>query len=218
MERVVYKTVFENQHFIIVDKSAMVLSVPARTGDADPRPCLGTILERDLNCQIFPVHRLDFEVSGLIMYAKTGESHRAANKWFENKIIDKTYVALTCANNTPSVRFQETFNWECLLLRGKKRAYESPVGKKSHTSGSLLGRDSNGNYRWHLNPITGRSHQLRFELFRHGCPIMGDELYGSQEKFLKEGIALRSFQINFDRIPEREKFGLDSKIQVLEIF
>jgi tRNA pseudouridine32 synthase/23S rRNA pseudouridine746 synthase len=206
---VTYKTVFENSHFIIVDKASMVLSVPARTGLADPRPCLGHILEQDLNCKIYPVHRLDFEVSGLIMYAKTPDAHRAGNSWFENKLISKTYIALTSSDINPSEKVGVPFEWKCSLLRGKKRAYESPAGKKSITHGMLVEKNC-----WHLNPVTGRSHQLRYELFRHGFPIIGDELYGSSLKFERGGIALRAFEINFQNITEREKFGLPEKINI----
>jgi tRNA pseudouridine32 synthase/23S rRNA pseudouridine746 synthase len=211
-----YKTIFENSHFIIVDKAAMVLSVPSRLGEKDERPCLGHILEADLKCQIFPVHRLDFEVQGLIMYAKTKEAHRSGNAWFENKMIEKTYVALTSKENKPVEKMNEKFQWQCSLLRGKKRAYESPQGKKSITTGILIEQLSRGNYRWHLNPITGRSHQLRFELFRHGHPIIGDELYGSSEKFSESGIALRAFEINLEKISDRQKFELPEKIKISE--
>jgi tRNA pseudouridine32 synthase/23S rRNA pseudouridine746 synthase len=211
-----YKTVFENMHFIVVDKAAMVLSVPARLGDKDPRPCLGHILEHDLKCQIYPVHRLDYEVQGLIMFAKTKEAHRAGNSWFENKVIKKTYVAKTSIQNAPTEKINIPFEWTCILLRGKKRSYESPQGKSSITQGVLKEQCADGTYRWHLNPITGRSHQLRYELYRHGCPIIGDELYGSQEKFSSDGIALRAFEINFEKISERSKFDLPEKISILE--
>ena len=194
----------------------MVLSVPSRLGASDARPCLGHILEQDLKCQIYPVHRLDYEVQGLIMFAKTTDAHRASNAWFENKVIAKTYVALTSAQDAPTEKLGVPFEWKCSLLRGKKRAYESPQGKLSVTQGILREKCADGNYRWHLNPITGRSHQLRFELYRHGCPIVGDELYGSQQRFSNAGIALRAFEINFEKILERNKFDLPEKIKILE--
>ena len=216
MAKVVYKTVFENEHFIIVDKPSLVLSVPSRLGTKDPRPCLGLIIEADLKSPIFPCHRLDFEVSGLIIYAKNPIAHQAANKWFESKTIEKTYVALTSKDNGPLEIINNPFSWECLLLKGKKRSYISPHGKNAITRGHLVGKEVDGSYRWHLNPITGRSHQLRFELFRHGHPIIGDELYGSKEKFMKGGIALRAFSINFEKIDERLKFGLAEKFLIAE--
>ena len=64
----VLKIVFENPRFLVVDKPSGWLSVPGRQGEADPRPCLS----RELRArgQVFPVHRLDEEVSGLILFAR----------------------------------------------------------------------------------------------------------------------------------------------------
>lgn len=201
-----YQTIFRNDHFIIVDKAPNVLSVPARLGDADPRPCLGRILEIDLGQTIYPVHRLDYEVQGLIMYALTPASQKAGNAWFEKKEIQKIYSAIT--RSSKQFREGEQFEWKCRLLRGKKRAYESPHGKDSHTNARLIRVDDLGYSHWEMEPVTGRAHQLRYELFRHNETIIGDELYGSTEKFKEEGIALRSFKIDFSKIKNREIFSL----------
>ncbi len=205
-----YKIVFENNHFIVVDKSPNVLSVPSRQGFKDNRPCLGILLEVDLNKKIFPVHRLDYEVQGLILFAFTPEAHKAGNAWFEKKSIIKTYSALTQSLKTGPTEFncEEELVWKCKLLRGKKRAYEADHGKESLTKARLIRFDNDGIFHWELEPITGRSHQLRYELFRHHHPILGDSLYGSSGVFQQEGIALRAFKIDFSKIEEREKFNL----------
>ena len=206
----IYRKVFENNHFIVVDKSPNVLSVPSRLGVNDDRPCLGTILEMDLNKKIFPVHRLDFEVQGLILFAFTPEAHKAGNAWFEKKTIKKTYSALTQCLETGPTEFKckEELVWKCKLLRGKKRAYEANHGKESLTKARLNHIDEDGVFHWELEPITGRSHQLRYELFRHLHPILGDSLYGSVGVFQQEGIALRAFKIDFSKIEDRLKFNL----------
>jgi tRNA pseudouridine32 synthase/23S rRNA pseudouridine746 synthase len=210
-----YQTVFKNDHFIIVDKRANILSVPSRMGEADPRICLGRLLEEDLVCRIYPVHRLDFEVQGLIMYALTPEAQRAANGWFENKHIQKIYSAIT--KSSGQFKAGETFEWTCKLLRGKKRAYESPAGKDSLTRARLISIDESGNSHWELEPVTGRSHQLRYELFRHDETIIGDQLYGSTEIFKPAGIALRAFKIDFSKIKNREIFFLPENICVKKL-
>ena len=210
-----FTPIFENEHFIIVDKNANVLSVPSRLGGDDPRPCLGKILEDKLNLTIYPVHRLDFEVQGLIMYAKTSEAQKAGNLWFEQKTISKIYSALTSSlkSGPTDIAFNEWITWKCQLLRGKKRAYESPHGKSSITLAKLISATENGIFHWELEPVTGRSHQLRYELFRHQHPIVGDKLYSSPVAFGEEGIALRAFKIDFSKIPNREKFFLPEKIE-----
>lgn len=211
-----YDIVLENEFFVIVDKRPMVLSVPGRMGEDDGRPVLGKILEKDLNITLYPVHRLDFEVQGLIMYAKTPQAHKAGNSWFEKKEVHKTYMALTKALPDARGNFQvgESYSWKCKLLRGKKRAYESPHGKESLTTARLIEVRDNGHFHWELNPITGRSHQLRYELFRHGHPIIGDTLYSSDEVFSPAGIALRAFQIDFSQAPGREEFLLPKILEI----
>lgn len=204
-----YKTVFLNEHFIIVDKAPNVLSVPARTGVEDPRICLGRVLEHDLGKVIYPVHRLDYEVQGLIIYALNSKAQKAGNSWFENKVIHKIYSAISKSSGKFSSG--ETLEWKCKLLRGKKRAYESPHGKDSLTRAKLITIEK-GHSHWELEPVTGRSHQLRYELFRHGEAILGDTLYGSEENFAGEGIALRAYKIDFSGVSNREEFSLPENI------
>jgi tRNA pseudouridine32 synthase / 23S rRNA pseudouridine746 synthase len=209
-----YKVIFENPHFVVVDKKAMVLSVPGRDEKNDTRPVLGRLLEKDFNQVIYPVHRLDFEVSGLIMFARTPEAQKAGNAWFEKKEVTKTYSAITRSiNEPPAFAINEEMSWKCRLLRGKKRAYESPHGKESLTRAKLV-KIKGDFFYWELNPITGRSHQLRYELFRHNHPIVGDELYSSNEKFEGEGIALLAFKIDFTQAPNAKKFSLPETIEI----
>lgn len=204
------KIVFQNEHFVIVDKAPNILSVPSRLGIADPRPCLGRILEIELNKRIFPIHRLDFEVQGLIIYALTVDAQKAGNEWFLNKSILKMYSALT--RSSQSFQVGESYEWKAKLLRGKKRAYESPHGKDSITHALLISTDKEGVSHWELSPVTGRSHQLRYELFRHKEVIIGDSLYGSTDSFHQEGIALRSYKIDFSNVINRDKFSLPENI------
>ncbi len=219
--------IFENQHFVVCDKPSGVLSTPSRFECTDSRGCLGTELQSTLGVQIYPVHRLDFEVSGLVMYAKSAEAHRIANAWFENKQVQKTYRALTTVQDfshipsnveNPRTKIdltkQTSFEWKAKILRGKRRAYESPQGKSSLTIANFLGSNEQGYLQWDLQPVTGRSHQLRFDLSRHGFPIVGDELYGSKVEFGSCSIALRSYRIDFKNTPKAKTLGLPETFEV----
>lgn len=223
--------VFSNEYFVICDKESGVLSTPSRFEADDKRCCLGTELQKSLNKQIFPVHRLDFEVSGLVMYAKTPEAHRTANAWFEHKQVQKTYRALTKTQDyshipanvpNPKVTLElreqgQKFEWKSRILRGKRRAYESPQGKESLTLAEYLGVNSDGYLMWDLQPVTGRSHQLRFDLSRHGFPILGDKLYGSDVDFGVDRIALRSYKIDFSNAPGASKLELPTDVKVASL-
>lgn len=220
--------VFSNEHFVVLDKPAMVLTTPSREGAADERECLGISLQNELKTQIFPVHRLDFEVSGLVMFAKSAKAHSVANGWFEHKSVFKIYQAFTTEQNFDHIpdnvknhrqklspQPQEKYFWKSRLLRGKRRAYEHATGKASETEAIYIGKVAGtGWYRWELHPLTGRPHQLRYELSAHGFSIVGDELYGSKVGFNKPGIALRAVKIDFTQTPGAAEFSLPAAIEV----
>ncbi len=211
-----YKLVFENEHFIIVDKDAMVLTVPSRFTNSDKREVLGTRLQRDFKTKIYPVHRLDFEVSGLVLFAKNNPAQVCANRVFMDRKISKRYHALSLNHKEIELKDFEKVTWECKLLKGKKRAYEKEIGKPSTTIASIVSR--NDLYMlWDLMPVTGRSHQLRYEMYRHHVPIVGDQLYGSTQKY-PQGIALRSYLLDLSLSTELLKMGLPSEIKIDGIF
>jgi len=87
--------IFKNQHFVIVDKPVATLSVPSRLGRQDPRPVAGIILQEFLGIQVYPLHRLDEDTSGLLMFGLSAAASRAGNQWFEGHQILKTYEALS---------------------------------------------------------------------------------------------------------------------------
>jgi tRNA pseudouridine32 synthase / 23S rRNA pseudouridine746 synthase len=198
---------FQNERFVAVDKPPGWLSVPGRTPD-EARPVLGRELERELGMRLWPVHRLDAEVTGVIVFAKDAEAHRAASGWFEERAIEKVYEALS-EGDGPAADTEQV--WRSRLLRGKKRAYESPAGKDCETLARCVGKAETGQgsaWRWRLEPKTGRPHQLRFELARHGHPILGDALYGAKRPWDGGGIALRCVRLGFARCDGAASLGL----------
>lgn len=213
-----FKTAFENENFIAVDKPPLVLTTPARQ-TSDPRPCLGRDLQAALGIQIYPIHRLDFEVSGLVLFAKTSLAHRLAQKWFEKALVEKTYRALSepaSLGASSSASSLDWVEWTSKLVRGKKRTFEADHGKASQTHARLVMTESSVHWLWELRPVTGRPHQLRFEMFKHGHPILRDVLYGARPSAAGErkGIALRSVSLDFRRIEDRERLGLPETISV----
>lgn len=214
------KIIFENENFIALDKPANQLSIPGRFESELDSGSLLTQLSEKYRRHIFVIHRLDREVSGLILYAKNAFAHTAACNWFEGRTVHKQYEALSesTEGNWPEVGAK--FRWESMLLKGKKRAYEKPFGKKSITEAEFLGvMDFEGQKvgRWKLTPKTGRSHQLRFELFKHGFPILGDALYAAKGKF-HDGIALRAISLNFSNCKDAKDYGLINELQVNSAF
>ena len=224
------RIIFQNRHLVAADKPGGVLTVPGRMGAADPRPCLGRQLERELRCRLWPVHRLDLEVSGLVLFARHAEAHRVASVAFESRRVRKRYQALTEGAERDDARPDARFSWESLLVRGKKRSFEAPHGKAALTEARLVerlpavpwvaGAEAPGEtpaeiLRFELEPHTGRAHQLRVHLARAGFPVVGDALYGSRLRFVEApAIALRSVAIELTEQGDRRALDLPESLSV----
>ena len=215
--------VFQNENFIVCDKPAQVLSVPGRDRN-DSRLCLGLALQDKFQKPVFPVHRLDYEVSGLIIYALNAKAHKESQDWFLKKTITKKYVAETSLQNfdhwpeniltdrtevNPIV--DSKFYWTTQIQRGKKRSFESKHGEWAETE-AIVTKIENDKITWNLFPLTGKSHQLRLELSRRGFPIHGDVLYGAKEIISSGGIRLKAIELNLSRV--HNKMGLPTTIQI----
>ncbi|HEY0709432.1 MAG TPA: RNA pseudouridine synthase [Polyangia bacterium] len=209
--------VFESAAVVVADKPAGVLTVPSRIGDADVRACFGRDLEAALGVRLWPVHRLDFEVSGLVLFAKTDAAHRIANAAFESRQVEKRYQALSegaaFARQLPA-----NFAWESLIVRGKRRSFEAPHGKAARTLATareIVESHMGPLLLWDLAPETGRPHQLRVHLARAGFPVAGDRLYGARlDLGLPDTIALRSVALTFTDLETRAALGLPATIEV----
>ena len=217
------KFIFEDENFIFVDKPSEVLTVPPRMKDS--RRVLGLEIQDYLKKQIFPVHRLDFEVSGIVCFAKKEKAHRQAQKWFETQQIRKSYEAITSTQSfshwPPQVENLKTlipidvgnsFTWESKILRGKKRSFMSPNGDLAITEAQVE-RLSEEQIHWLLFPVTGKPHQLRLELSYRGFPIHGDTLYGSKH-VQQRGIALNSFKLDLSAITKEQRLNLPEVIEI----
>lgn len=225
--------VFENEHFFVCDKPALVLSVPDRMGKESERNCLGIELQKKHKAPVYPVHRLDFEVSGLILFAKNSKSHQISQDWFQKRTLKKYYQAQTGLQNFDflkswpetakknmdqqkiEIKPGQSLTWNSKLVRGKKRTFEAEHGEPSTTK-AMIKEVTDQVIHWQLEPITGKPHQLRYELCKHGFPILGDVLYGGQS-IAKNGIALRAVKLDLTGVGSSslDRLGLPEVIQVL---
>lgn len=219
---------FRNEDFLIAFKPAGMLTVPDRDGANTARPVLGLRLQNELGVRLFPVHRLDLPVSGLVLFALNAQAHKIANTWFEEHRVHKTYRAWThpqsfthipahVGNPRQAIILTRgmSLEWHGKIDRNKRRAFESPHGKPSLTLAQYLGHHPvHGHLMWDLQPVTGRPHQLRLDLSRHGFPIIGDALYGSTADFGPERIALQAFLLDFSAIVVTQRLGLPEHVRI----
>lgn len=218
------KILFQSADVIIVHKPAGYLSVPSNMGKSDSRPVVGIELRKTFG-SVYPVHRLDFEVEGILLFAKNPKSQAVLHKLWEKKSVQKTYEALTLSrdfSNWPEKvagadrsDVLEQGDWKSLIVQGKKRSFIADYGAASLTA--FKRREDEHLLHWTLNPVTGRRHQLRLELSRHGFPILGDELYGSRVTGPKDRIALVASGVIFEEtmnldLPKQIHIDWDSKV------
>lgn len=169
-----------DEHLLVVDKPAGMPSVPART-PLDP-PAVAVVLAAD-HGRLEAVHRLDRDTSGLLVLARTVAARAALGRSFADRAVHKTYLAVV--HGEPPVAAGEIH----LPLA------DDPAHPPRKRVDPILGRIATTRWRTRrraghagetggptatveLEPVTGRSHQLRVQLAWLGCPILGDRLYG----------------------------------------
>lgn len=205
------KILFQSADVVIVHKPFGWLSVPSIQGQKDPRPVVGLKL-RETFGSVYPVHRLDFEVQGVLLFALHTKAQSVLHKIWEDRSVKKIYHAQTGLQDfshwpqnvvgklDEDVPVGSSGIWESLIVQGKRRSFVASHGQKSQTEFSVLSENPNTNSRlWRLSPLTGRRHQLRLELSRRGFPILGDELYGSAVKYNLPEIKLAATQLSFEK-------------------
>ena len=167
---------YQDDYLLVVDKPSGLLSVPGR--GADKQDCLIHRVQT-----VFPdaliVHRLDMSTSGLMVLARGKAMERALSIAFQQRRVHKRYQAIVSGQLQPEqgeVKLPLITDWP----NRPKQMVSFELGKPSQTryrvQAYLPDRQAT---RVNLEPITGRSHQLRVHMQALGHPIIGDELYAS---------------------------------------
>ena len=164
---------FENDDIIAVDKPDKLASIPERNRE---KVSLLKILSETLDRKLYTVHRLDKQVSGVILFAKTPEAHRQLNLMFEHRQVHKTYMALVHGE----IAGERGVIDKPLRRFGSGRMGEDCRSGKTVRDRIHGGRALTGYTRVKVNPLTGRKHQIRAHFFSIGHPIVGDTLYGDK--------------------------------------
>lgn len=159
----------------MVNKPAGLLAVPGR--GEDKQDCLSARVQLEYPDALV-VHRLDMATSGLLVFARGVEMQRVLSKMFREREVDKRYVAVVAgALDSPvgEVNLPIVADW----LKRPLRKVDHDLGKPSLTRYTLLAYDAaTHTSRLELEPVTGRTHQLRVHMAAIGHPILGDALYG----------------------------------------
>jgi len=185
-----YRIIYEDDWLIVVDKPSGLLVIPT------PKKEKGTLTdllnreldERGVEANAYPCHRLDRETSGLIIYSKGKSTQKLLMNEFKNREVKKGYIAVARG----AVKRDSDTIKSGIYNRNKNR-HETAITKyrvlrrKGHLS--VL----------EVEPVTGRTNQIRIHLARIGHPIIGERVYAFRKDFKIrfKRVALHASKIEF---------------------
>lgn len=168
-----FSVVFEDEHIVVVDKPAGLLTAPTPEGD---RQNLAALLGAAGRPSIFVVHRIDLMTSGLLVFAKTEAANRALSARFREHDVEREYIAVVAGTVAEDQR----------VVRApvKGRAAISHVSVRERIGGvaTLVA----------VRLETGRTHQIRVHMSLGGHPVLGDNQYGQRVPFEPPRMALHA--------------------------
>jgi tRNA pseudouridine32 synthase/23S rRNA pseudouridine746 synthase len=169
--------IYSDDLLLVVNKPAGLLSVPGR--GADKQDCLFARIRKEFP-DVLVVHRLDMATSGLMVFARGVEMQRCLSQMFREREMIKRYVAVVAGKMEPpigEVNLPIIADWPSRPLH----KIDTELGKPSLTRYHLLAHNVDADTsRVELEPVTGRTHQLRVHMDAIGHTIIGDALYGGR--------------------------------------
>jgi RluA family pseudouridine synthase len=193
-----YFPIFEDEDIIVLNKPAGILTVPDRYVAEKANLYLG--LKEKYGEEIYVVHRLDRDTSGIMVFAKNPEAHRILNTQFQEQKVTKIYKAIL-----EGIVQRDDIDIDIPIAAHPNKvgiSIPSARGKESLTKLKVVERYRNATYV-ECELVTGRHHQLRVHVAAIGHPLLVDESYGNKTEFLVSSI--------------KKKFNLKKRTEELPI-
>lgn len=181
-----------NENFIVINKPT---GIAVQSGTKSFKNIIDVLKDSKYftNSKPYIVHRLDKETSGVLIIAKNREYAQLFTSLFRIRKIHKTYIAITYEKVNNSIK---ALNDDLILYENNKK-----VVQKAISYIKVLKQTESYSYV-ELNPITGRKHQLRKQLYNIGNPIVGDDKYfinrkANKTKHKSKNLMLHAYKIKF---------------------
>ncbi len=182
--------IYEDEQLLLVNKPANLLTLPDRFIADKPN-----LLHQLQECydEIFVVHRIDKETSGILCFAKTAEAHRILSRQFENRAVKKVYLALAEGQLINKEGIIDKALAEHPGQPGKMIIY--PKGKKAISFYRVI-KQFKSFTLVEVEILTGRMHQIRVHFQSIGHPLAVDPLYNKRSELFLSEIKRRNYQTN----------------------
>jgi 23S rRNA pseudouridine1911/1915/1917 synthase len=209
---------YEDNHLIAINKKAGDIVQVDETGDEPLDEMVKKYIAAKYNkpggAFLGVVHRLDRPVSGVILFDKTSKALERMNAVFKNREITKTYFAVV--RKKPAIPEGKLVHW---LIKNPQKNVVTPYNTEVANSQRCeldykLIAEVNGFYLIKVNPLTGRSHQIRVQLSTMGCPIVGDNKYGYPRGSKKGSICLHARKLEFIHPVKKEPVSIFAKLPI----
>ena len=191
------KILFEDEHIIIVNKQAGLLSVATNKMEPDTlhSRVVNYLKSQNEKSWAFIVHRLDRETSGVMIFAKHKRHKEYLQEQFARREVHRTYHALV--EGKPQINRGTIHEWllEDKFLRVKAVKKNHPQAKEAITHYNVEDNDEFASLV-QLTIETGRRHQIRVGLANLGCPVVGDSDHGAEGNPIGR-IALHASSLEF---------------------
>ncbi len=206
---------YEDNHIIAVEKDAGMLVHGDETGDRTLLDQVKGYIKKKYNKpgDVFlgVIHRLDRPVSGIVIFARTSKALARMNAIIKEREITKEYLALV-SKRPMEIKGQLTHYVEKDKKRNFSHIYDKMKGgaKKAMLRYEMVGQIS-GYVLMRINLETGRPHQIRVQMKRIGCHIIGDVKYGYEFGNVDKSICLHCCKMSFIHPVKKERLTLKLK-------
>jgi RluA family pseudouridine synthase len=190
-----------DDHILLIDKPAGLPVLP--DGWEKGAPYLVKALEEKFG-KIYIVHRLDKVTSGVMVFARDAETHRALNRQFENREAEKVYHAIIEGNPKWDEKVTK-FPLRAKVGHKHRTMVDNKNGKPSETRFKVIKRNLTAALV-EAQPMTGRTHQIRVHAYALGYPLLGDALYGASKTDLIARPALHAHSLTLELNGEQVTF------------
>jgi len=201
----------EAVEILYADEDLLVVSKPAGLLSAPGRIVKDSVLLR-MRAEypdVAIVHRLDLDTSGLLVLSLSQRASSDLNRQFRERVIDKEYVALVdglVAEDTGEVELPIASDPD----NRPRQVIDEENGRSALTRFQVLTREDNCT-RLQLVPVTGRSHQLRIHMAAVGHPILGCDLYATENAFQRaDRLLLHAVRLGFCHPGSGERLEFES--------